>query len=134
MVVTSRRVKKQVKKNAMNVDSIQRNGRMVFNRRLGKAKTGGTGGGGPTRAACTEDAGNNNRIDATLFNSDGTTGTAIDVHCLISRGTALNTAFPFLEIGDEIFVTKSTDYNGGNPVSQWYCVTTFTANEECGCP
>lgn len=45
MVVTSRRVKKQVKKNAMDVDSAQRNGRIVFNRKVGKAKTVGSGGG-----------------------------------------------------------------------------------------
>lgn len=53
------------------------------------------------------------------------TGTEITVTCHICGGSALNSAFPRLTDGDEIFVTKLS--------GTWYCVTTFQTSEECVC-
>ncbi|RKX63606.1 MAG: hypothetical protein DRP42_07430, partial [Tenericutes bacterium] len=99
-MITSRKIKRQVAKNTSKTRSIQPS--RIFRRKLGKSKVAGDLV--LYRAACTADAGSGSTIAATLFNTDGTTGTAITVTCNISNGTALNEATPKLESGDPIYV------------------------------
>ena len=76
----------------------------------------------PRLAYCSEAAGADNTIAATL---DHTTGTAITVTCHICGGPALNAAVPRLADNDELFVTKI----GGT----WFCTTVFQVSEDCDC-
>jgi hypothetical protein len=101
--------------------------------RLSRKRDNDVGGQTVRRASCTADAGAGSTIAATLYKSDGTTGDAITVYCNISNGTALNSAVPRLEIGDNIFVTKSTYDNSGTPEVRWYCVTNFNLSNNCVC-
>lgn len=101
------------------------------------SRVGGVGGGGSfgsvVRAACTENAQSDNIIEATLYESDGTAGAAIDVYCNISNGSALNEAVPRLENGDDIFVTRSMVDVTGTPTARYFCVSNFQVSEECVC-
>jgi hypothetical protein len=100
------------------------------------SRVGGSGGssfGSVVRAACTENAQGDNIIEATLYESDGTAGAAIEVYCNISNGTALDEAVPRLETGDDIFITQSMVDVTGTPTARWYCVSNFQASEDCTC-
>ena len=101
-------------------------------RRVSRVK-GSSSFGSVVRAACTENAQNDNIIEATLYESDGTTGAAISVHCNISNGTALDEAVPRLETADDIFITLSMVDVTGTPTARYYCVTNFQASEDCTC-
>jgi hypothetical protein len=100
------------------------------------SRVGGGGGssfGSVVRAACTEDAQSDNIIEVTLYESDGTAGSAIEVYCNISNGTALDEAVPRLETGDDIFITQSMVDVTGTPTARSYCVSNFQASENCTC-
>lgn len=133
----TKNVRKQVKRNAGAIEVFSDRENLVFERISSNPITVPRSTqesiqipGVTTRARCTEDAGGDNTINATLFNSDGTTGDTITVHCNISNGTALDEAVPRLEIGDDIFVTKS---NISTTDFRWYCVSNFQASEDCVC-
>lgn len=101
-------------------------------RRVSRVK-GSSSFGSVVRAACTEDAQSDNIIEATLYESDGTTGAAIEVFCNISNGTALDEAVPRLETADDIFITLSMVDVTGTPTARYYCVSNFQASEDCTC-
>jgi hypothetical protein len=102
-------------------------------RRVSRVNGSGSGFGSVVRAACTEDAQSDNIIEATLYESDGTAGAAIEVYCNISNGSALNEAVPRLEDADDIFITQSMVDVTGTPTARWYCVSNFQASEDCTC-
>jgi hypothetical protein len=124
MLPETRNTKKQVRRNQQGIEDINDRGNEVFRRISNPALRGG-GGSELFRAACTADAGFGVTIAATLFNADGSTGSAVTVTCNISNGISLNEAVPRLEIGDQIFVTESN--------SIFYCVSNFQGSEECTC-
>ena len=131
--MTNRNVRNQVDANTDKLRRIADSGNSndVFKRISHPALA--TGGNSTIRAACTADAGAGSTIAATLYASDGTTGSAITVHCNISNGSALNAATPRLEDGDDIFVTLSNFDNAGTPEPRYYCVSNFQATEICTC-
>lgn len=126
-------IRHQIDKNTDGIKEINDRGNPAFKRISGRGSSGGSSSSSMFRAACTADAGSGSTIAATLYRADGTTGDAITVYCNISNGAALNSAVPRLEIGDNIFVTKSTYNNSGTPESRWYCVTNFQTSEDCTC-
>ena len=130
----TKNVRKQVKRNTINLQEISDRDNPVFKRissdPIGISSLSIQSPGVVTRANCIEDAGLDNTINATLFKSDGTTGETITVFCNISNGSALDEAVPRLEIGDDIFVTKS---NISASDFRWYCVSNFQTSEDCVC-
>lgn len=82
----------------------------------------GAHGSGVRLAYCSEAAGADNTIAATL---DHTTGTAITVTCHISGGSALNAAIRRLADNDIITVMKIG--------ATWHCTEGFQATENCVC-
>jgi len=133
MPIESKNTKRQIQKNSEGVEILRNRENPVFRRILKESKYGTGGDPGVRRASCTSDAGSGSTIAATLYNTDGTTGDAITVYCNISNGTALNSAIPRLEDGDDIFVTQSYFDNAGTAELRWYCVTNFNVSEDCTC-
>ena len=88
------------------------------------AITAGQSRSNPIRKAYAEaDAGLGSTIDC--FLDVDAQGTAVEVNCSISNGTALNSASPRLENGDLIFVAQVGE--------EWWCLTVFQNTEECTC-
>lgn len=91
------------------------------------------------RARTTQDAPGNDTIRCSLY--DEVTGVLAiegpeyntDVICLISNGSALNSATRRLEENDELFVTVSVFDNGGTPDFRWYAIEGFAGTEDCVC-
>lgn len=85
------------------------------------------------RAITTAAAGAGSTITANLYNSAGveqTTGSesGITVYCTICGGTALNSAIPYLENDDDIFVVK-LPYSSTE--QRWYCLQIFQTLGTC---
>lgn len=131
----TKNTRKKVARNSEAIGVLEDRDNPVFKRISKPARThiGRTTPGIVSRAVCTADAGAGTTIAATLYASDGTTGDAITVYCSIANGSDLNEATPRLEIGLDIFVTKSTYDNAGTPEQRWYCDTVFQTTEDCTC-
>jgi len=132
-MITPGRIRDQVETNAGEIDDINDRDNPVFRRISSPAIVSGSTANPVVRASCTAGAGDYSYIAATLYKSDGTVGEAITVYCNISNETKLNASTPRLEIGDDIFVTKSNYDNAGTPEERYYCVSNFQATENCGC-
>ncbi len=84
------------------------------------------GGGRIRRARAQEAAPADAYLSVKLCDQDGTEiGSAFDVYCEISGGTALNEAIPRIADDDYLFVT--------NISGTWYCTTVFQTSEDCAC-
>ena len=132
----TKNVRKQVKRNTGNIQDISDRDNPVFMRVSSNPITPRVSTQTPgvvTRAVCDEDAGLDNTILATLFNTQGIAVTQVTVYCNISNGTALNEAVPRLEEFDNIFVTISNFDTGSAIEQRYFCVTNFQASEDCVC-
>ena len=83
----------------------------------------GAGIGGGVRVAYCKTA-PDSRSYLTCYLDIDLTGEEITVYFLLSRATALNAAWPKLQVGDPVSVQKI-----GN---KWYSVQTFGGSEDCG--
>lgn len=82
--------------------------------------------GRTTLAKTQESAPGDANISVKICDQDGAViGSAFDVACKISNGSALNAATPRLASGDYIFVTCIA--------GTWYCTTVFQGTENCTC-
>lgn len=133
----TKQVRKQVKRNAANLQELNDRDNRVF-RRISSNPIGGTGGagGGTKRAVCNEDAPAGNIITANFFDGEGveiTTGEDgvdfnIPIYCNISDGSDLSDSTRLLYENDEIFVETDTVDVAGTPTQRWFCVEGFQGN------
>ena len=96
---------------------------LLLNQVIPRIPRSGGGGGSLRIAYCSEDAQDDNVIEAEL---DEIGGDAIEVTCTIAQaGTALDEASPRL-IDEDPIIVSCVD-------GEWRCMTTFMPTDDCVC-